>query len=116
MKLKTEKPKIVFHDIFKGIENPRRINKCLKAFKIVQVKQDWRCKECNKKILYGSYCLGEEHLKLCLSCAETFIKDMVECIPLIKETSSEMEQKKDLYKSKNTLIELKNYYGEKKNG
>jgi len=111
MKLKTEtnNNKIVFHDIFKGIENPRKTNKCLKAFKFVQAKTEWRCKECNKKILTGSYCLGEEHLKLCLSCGKKFIQDMIECVPLIKEVHNEINNNGDTYEAKNTIIELNNF-------
>jgi len=79
-------------------------------FRIVKIRQEYTCHECQCKIPKASYVFGNGWFRLCLGCGEKFthkgIKAFEDIINLIKNVQVELLKNKEDYEANNTLAKL----------
>lgn len=76
-------------------------------FNVVKIRNESRCHICDKEIKKGCYCLGVNYWKVCLGCAENFIKNFLSSLDeqkkMAKELQKSIETNRGEY-NKNNLI------------
>lgn len=82
----------------------------LNRLQIVKTRCKHSCNICNKSIPKGSYCLGTQWAKVCLSCADkfliTFIKSVEEFKAVGEDVLKDINKNREKYTANNTLARI----------